>query len=319
MDIWKIISLVVLCLLLIEGLRVISMKQQIRKIRSSLARSREMDYNRQITIALIDREIEELAAEINRNLDYQKSLKLTAEQSEQQIRQSISDIAHDLRTPLTVIKGNLQRLEQEKDLTQEEERYLQISMQKADALKEMVDNFFELSVLESDHSPAVTSQINLTALLMNFLAEHESIIRQHHLTPEIRLPEVTVYVQADEQMLERILSNLLSNVVKYAKDAFRIELVVEDYPDVDPELGGEHYGGIRISNRLAEDSDVDADRLFERTYRGSRERTGTGAGLGLYIVRLLTEKQGGYVSAGIEQGDLFMKVMVPKRKKAEQS
>lgn len=85
-----------------------------------------------------------------KNLDYQKQLKLETEKAEKSIRRSVSDIAHDLRTPLMVIKGNLQMLQMEEKLSHKGEDYVGICRQKADEMREMADDFFQLSVLESD-------------------------------------------------------------------------------------------------------------------------------------------------------------------------
>ena len=177
----------------------------------------------------------------------------------------LSDIAHDLRTPLTVVKGNLQLLRKESQLSEQGMQYLKLSLEKADSLKDMVDDFFELSVLESDRDVIETKRMNLTNLLMNFVAEHEPLIREKNLNPDIRLPQSTVYVMADEQMTVRVLSNLLSNVLKYAKGSFCIELT-------EKELISGCYGGVIITNRISNGTEIDISRLFERTYRGISSR-----------------------------------------------
>ena len=98
---------------------------------------------------------------------------MESEQSRRQLEQSISDIAHDLRTPLTVVKGNLQMLEKE-ELTDKGREYLDISRRKADTLKGMVDEFFELSVLESDSKPAELRKLNVISFLSEFIIENDT-------------------------------------------------------------------------------------------------------------------------------------------------
>ena len=110
------IVLAIMCVLLL--VYIYAMKKQARGIGAELEKTRRISYNRQITVSLFDKSQNELATEINRNLNYQKSMKLEAEQSKEQLKQSISDIAHDLRTPLTVVKGNLQMLEREEALSE---------------------------------------------------------------------------------------------------------------------------------------------------------------------------------------------------------
>ena len=135
-----IIALSILVLILLAWIYII--KKNIRQVRDELKKTEDEDYNRQLKVSLIDGDVEALASEINHNLEYQRSLKLETERSRRQLEQSISDIAHDLRTPLTVVKGNLQMLEKEQ-LTDKGRDYLDISRRKADTLKGMVDEFFE--------------------------------------------------------------------------------------------------------------------------------------------------------------------------------
>lgn len=341
-----------LIIVIVLFLRNMQIKHELRRMKQELAETRNKGYNRQITIALVDRDLSALAAELNHNLDYQKEIKLRTEQMEKQMKQSISDIAHDLRTPLTVVKGNLQLLRKEPQLSEQGRQYLKLSLEKADSLKDMVDDFFELSVLESDRDEIETKRINLTNLLMNFVATHEPLIREKNLNPDIRLPQSTVYVMADEQMTYRVLSNLLSNVLKYAKDSFCIELtekeaisftespgttkgrksftespgtsegitgfteVFQKNPDSTAETSGNAlgrcYGGVIFTNRVSNGTEIDVSRLFERNYRGSRSRVGTGAGLGLYIAKLLMEKQGGKIEADIQGEELTFRIWFQK-------
>ena len=112
---YGMVGALALCVLIIAflALRLLLIKKDLRQIKEELARTREEDYNRNLRVSLSDGDVERLASEINRNLDHQKNLKLEAERSRKQLQQSISDIAHDLRTPLTVVKGNLQMREKE--------------------------------------------------------------------------------------------------------------------------------------------------------------------------------------------------------------
>lgn len=266
--------------LLVIQWRLLAIKGQLRNIRAELENTREQSYNKQLTISLLDTDVTELAKELNHNLDYQKSLKLRAEQSEKRLKQSISDIAHDLRTPLTVIKGNLQMFERHSSRSEQEQGYLDICQDKTDELKNMVDDFFEMSVLESDSTPAALSDVDVTNMLVRFIVENEAVIREKHLVPEIVLPAKSVIVKADEKMLLRMFYNLLNNVLKYAKDSFVISLKEQD-------------GMCRITfaNTMPAGMEPDIAHMFDRTYRGDGARHNAGAGLGLYIVKLLAEKQ----------------------------
>ena len=282
-----VIVLGVVCLLLLIYLFL--MKHQLRVIKRELRRTAESDYDRSLLISLFDKDLNALMVEINRNIEYQKKLKMETEQAELTLRRSVSDIAHDLRTPLAVMKGDLQLILRSQDLDDSCRNYAEICLDKTEHLKDMCDEFFELAVLESESVPAKTDRINLTNIVMSFIAENESVIRLSGMEPDISLPPKTVFIQGDKHLVERILGNLLGNVLKYSQNVFSLSLN-ED-------------GVLTISNPIS-GIIPDTDRLFERTYRADSARGGKGAGLGLYIVKLLAEKQGAEVRAEVEDGNI---------------
>lgn len=303
MNIYLIIIAILLLLVLALIIRLLLIKANIRQMKRELIATRQEGYNRQLRIALSDRDAEDLAAEINRNLDYQKDLKSSEEQSRKRLEQSVSDIAHDLRTPLTVINGNLQMLENE-ELSDKGRNYLMISSRKAAELKGMVDEFFELSVMESDTGPVETEELDAVRFLTDFLLEHETVIRDKGFEPEINLPDKAILISANRDLLGRVIGNILSNILKYATSSF----VLSVYTEKDEACGNEKCV-IRFGNRIGEDSrDLDIEHIFDRTYRGDKARSKGGAGLGLYIAKMLAEKQGASLCAELS-GDMIYFVL----------
>ncbi len=286
-------------------IRICRMKKQFRLIKEELEATRDMSYNKQVSLDLFDKDLSEMAVQLNKNLDYQKQLKLEAEKVERNIRQSVSDIAHDLRTPLTVMKGNLQMLQMEEKLSRDGVRYLEVCSSKVDEMREMADDFFQLSVLESDLEEVELRRVDMTEALLRFLADQEAVIRAKGMEPQVEFPEKSIFVLADEQLLGRIFGNLLNNIFRHAgSDVFQICL--EDNKD------GECM--VTFANEANEDEELNLEALFERTYRGSRSRSGGGAGLGLYIVKLLVQKQKGHVSAALKENMLAINVSLPLAK-----
>ncbi len=290
---WIISILLIFCCSIL-GAYIYRMKRQLKKAKKELAETRSLENNSPLRIDLVDNDLTDFVAEINRNLEYQKRLKYESEKMSETLKQSISDIAHDMRTPLTVIKGNLQ-MASNTCLSEEQRAYLQNCEKQTDTLKVMVDEFFEMSVLESDSKKAEITKVNATNLLMQFIVEHEAVIRQNHLTPDILLPEKTVIVLANEQYLIRMWSNLLQNIIKYASDTFEISMECSS-------------GRCQIcfSNPLPEQSSFEIENLFERTYRGDTDASKKGMGLGLYIVKLLADKQDISINAEIKDDKLVI-------------
>lgn len=289
-----IIILSLVCLLLLVYLFLL--KRQMRNLTSELKENRNDNYNKQLRVQLFDKDLTDLATELNYNLDHQTSLKRKASHQEQASRQAISDIAHDLRTPLTVVKGNLQLMEREGTLSKKDLEYLHICRNQTEDLKQMVDEFFELSILESDDSSVELCEVNLTSLLLNVVLEHEILIRDKGLTPEINLPDKTLIIRGNVQYLERMFGNLLNNICKYATDTFSISLKETEDSCI-----------VEFANPV-EDNTIDVAKLFDRTYMADASRNNPGTGLGLYIVKLLATKQRAKVNAEIKDSQLVFMI-----------
>ncbi len=296
MNIYVILILALLVIDMYLLIRILLMKRSVRNMTEELKFTRDEDYNRQLRVELIDSDINELANEINKNIDYQKNMKLETEKTKRQLEQSISDIAHDLRTPLTVVKGNLQMLEGE-TLSDKGREYLEISARKAETLKGMVDEFFELSVLESDNSVVEFRDVEVISFLSEIIIEYETLIRDNNLEPEISFPDTSVTIKANREMLSRVFSNLFSNIFKYAEDSFSLNVTKD-----------KDVCCIKLSNRINPDAAIDVEHIFDRTYRADKARTEGSAGLGLYIAKLLVEKQKGSIEARIENNRLVFEI-----------
>ena len=306
---WIIISgiLLIVCLALLFYIGAV--KKELKNFKEELKLTQKSDYNRQLRVSLFDKDLTALASQMNQNLDYQKKLKQRSEDAEGRWKQSVSDIAHDLRTPLTVVKGNLQLLGKEEGLTEKQRSYAKVCLDKTDALKHMVDDFFELSVLESDTTPVDTKLLDVTSFLVQFIVDHETIIREHGLQPDIQLPERSVMIWANEELLVRMLGNLLGNVLKHAQDTFQISMTTT----TDSESP---MCGIIFANQ-SNNEDLDETQLFTRAYQGNRARSAEGAGLGLYIVKLLADKQRAEVFARKEENELQIGIRFPMKQEKE--
>lgn len=316
---WKIICAVavVLCILLLIYLW--RMKRELSKIKEELKATTDKSYNRQISVDLQDKDLVGMATQLNKNLDYQKQLKLETEKAEKSIRRSVSDIAHDLRTPLTVMKGNLQMLRMEETLSDKGMQYVDACMLKADEMREMADDFFQLSLLESDLEEVERKRVDITEALLQFLAAQEAVIRTKGMEPEVIFPQRSIFVLADEKLLNRMFGNLLNNVLRHAKEEtfqIRLEEAVTGAGRLraDALSGAEQECVITFSNVVDASETLQVDALFNRTYRGEKARTGSGAGLGLYIVKLLAEKQKGCVKARLQENKLEISVIFPLSK-----
>lgn len=291
---WRIaaIAAIICCMMLVVYL--LALKRQMRNITDELDRTAKHSYNRLVRIPLFDNDLNSLTSAINREIDDRKRMKIKSEETEKALRQAISDIAHDLRTPLSVIKGELQIMNSNSDNDPEQKSYIDVCIRKTDELKNMADGFFELALLESRDECPEMKRINLTNLLMQFIAENEGLIRLNSLEPEIIFPDSTVFAMGDEEYLKRILGNLLGNVIKYSSGSFTLRLT--------------DNGEISIANPVGNAEAIDTERIFDRSYRADPSRKSGSAGLGLYIVRLLCDKISAEASASADTNSLTVTI-----------
>lgn len=314
---WKIISAVLAVFCVGVLIRIWRMKRELRKIKEELKETTDKSYNRQVRVDLFDKDLTAMITQLNKNLDYQKQLKLETEKAEKSIRRSVSDIAHDMRTPLTVMKGNLQMLRMEETLSEKGAQYVDACVLKADEMREMADDFFQLSLLESDLEAVERKRVDMTEALLQFLVTQEAVIRTKGMEPDVVFPQKSIFALADENLLGRMFGNLLNNVLRHAKgDTFQIRLEELDAtgtgrPSRDTLAVVDSECVITFSNMVDAPETLNVEALFERTYRGEKARTGNGAGLGLYIVKLLAEKQKGRVKARLQENILEISVIFP--------
>lgn len=284
---------------------IIILKAQIRKAGRGIQLNKDTYYNRQITIELIDKDLNELISNFNSNLDYQKKLKFEAEQSENRLKQSISNIAHDLRTPITVIKGNLQLLTKINGMSDDERAHLKICMEKINVLGAMIDEFYEMSYYESEDVGVVLETVDANEFLAAFLIENESLIKERDIEPKIKMPNYSVFIKADKNMLQRMLANLLTNALRHGQKQLCISLGADDKNVV-----------FEFENEADDIQNINIDRIFERTYRKDAARTGGGpGGLGLYIVKVLAGKQGAEAFGKINDGNIIIGIKFERRSK----
>ena len=177
-------------------------------------------------------------------------------------------------------------------------------LKKADAMRELVESFFELSVMESGQSELAEEPVNFTNIVSEAVVDFIPRFEAAELKPDIDLGGKSLYIAGDRTALRRIVQNLLSNALKYT--AGRVKVTLE-----------ENAGKIILTvvNEVKPDTSPDMERLFERFYTADDSRNSGSAGLGLYIVKLLAEKMQGAVSASLENKTLSIYVVFQEEKK----
>ena len=284
------------------AVRTVVMRREIRSMSRQLEDLSSGRTEKKISLTLVDARLNGLAAQINENMELQKQLRIDARKSEQRLKDSIAGVSHDLRTPLTAIIGYIQMLERS-GLNGEQQEKATIILKKANAMRELVESFFELSVIESGQSELAEEAVNFTNIVSEAVVDFIPRFEAAELEPDVNLGDKSLYIAGDTTALGRIVQNLLSNALKYT--AGRVKVALE-------ERDGEII--LTVVNEVRPDTPPDMERIFERFYTGDDCRNSGSAGLGLYIVKLLAEKMQGAVSASLENKMLSVYVVFQEEK-----
>ncbi|MES9682110.1 sensor histidine kinase [Gottfriedia acidiceleris] len=206
----------------------------------------------------------------------------------------ITNVSHDIRTPLNSIITYVDLLKKEKDPIKVQE-YVEVLDQKSQRLKLLTDDLFEAAKASSGTIPVHLERIDILSLLTQGLGEVNAKVEALDLTFKINHPQNKLYVAADGKLLWRSVENLLSNIFKYALRGSRVYIDIED-------MGNDIL--LTFKNISAYELNISADELMERFKRGDESRNSQGSGLGLSIAKSLIEIQKGQFSIQVD-GDLF--------------
>lgn len=277
--------------------------EYIRKLRRSIQQVTSGNYGVQCEVEYDD-ELGSLAANINvlsktllakekesEKLKEKERAALDIERNaERQKNELITNVAHDLRTPLTTIVGYLELIKDDTALSKEDvHKYSGIAYEKSIRLQEMMDDLFEFTKLDNADIKLNKSMINLSGLIMQMTDEFYPSFKDCNITPIVDLPEENIYVQGDGQLLARVFDNLISNALKYGYHNTDLKIEVS---------GDEKYATVKVINHGDTIASEDIPLLFNKFYRtdSSRNSKTGGTGLGLAITKNIADLHHGDIS-----------------------
>lgn len=217
----------------------------------------------------------------------------------------ISNVSHDIKTPLTSIITYIDLLKKEGPQGEHAAEYIDIIDQKSQRLKQLTENLFEAAKAASGNLPCKIEAINLAELVSQALGETDEKLHAKGLNVIVNNKAESSMVKADGQLLWRVIDNLLSNVCKYALDGSRVYI---DIAQVNTSKGIP-YVGLQVKNISKEQLNITAEELMERFTRGDESRNTDGSGLGLAIAKDLTQLMHGSFDVSVD-GDLFKALLV---------
>ncbi len=238
-----------------------------------------------------DKNFENLLNDINKYLEKSQTDKIRYIRREEEIRKDIENISHDLRTPLTSIRGYLELMNDESIKSEEKQSYISIVERRAKGLQNLIQTFYDLSRLESDNYNLNIEVIDINKELREQLLVFYNDFERKSINVNIDLCKEQAYVKLDKNAIERVFTNLIQNCIKYSKGNFRVLSYKKDKEII-----------ITFANDVQGLEKEEAKLLFNRFYMKDSSRNSQSSGLGLTITKFLVEAMGGMIKAEIEEG-----------------
>lgn len=240
-------------------------------------------------------EFKQLAEDVNAMTSGLKIAVQSEVKSERLKTELITNVSHDIKTPLTSIISYVDLLKREGLTSPNAPKYLDVLDRKSSRLKTLTEDLFEAAKATSGSIEPNFSKVNINALISQILGELDEKIQESRLTFKVNSDKDRIYAKADGRLLSRVMENLLSNIFKYALKESRVYI---DISETEKEVF------VNFKNISAYELNIPVDELMERFKRGDESRSSEGNGLGLAIAKSLMEIQEGLLDINID-GDLF--------------
>ena len=271
-------------------IKVRLLQKTMDEIAQELGERLSTDTNVLLSVSSRDRHARRLADDLNRQLRSLRGQRRRFQSGDRELKEAVTNISHDLRTPLTAICGYLDLLERE-DNPPETKRYLALIANRAEAMKQLTEELFRYSVIMSAEGMEL-ELVDMVSVLEESVAGFYGPLKGRGIEPVINLPDGPVIRQLDRGLLSRVFGNILSNALKYSAGDLKIVLSAS--------------GGISFSNTAPGLDGVQVGRLFDRFFTVEAARGSTG--LGLSIARTLVERMGGVIAAEYQAEVLTIRV-----------
>lgn len=277
---WKIMVFFLLVIIFALLLKIFYMRKAIKEIKRGFSEKLYTDTNTPIMLSSYDKLVSSLANDINVELKELQKQKHRYIQGDKELKNAITNISHDLRTPLTTICGYLSLLDKE-EKSEHIARQLSIIKNRTFALKQLVEELFRYTTIISDTENSVYIEPVINNVLEDCISSYYAIFKEKGITPNINLCEQKIVRSVDKTALLRIFNNVIDNAIKYSEGDLTISLF--------------ENGKIVFSNHTSDLNEIQIGKLFDRFYTVNTARKSTG--LGLSIAKALIEKMDGNISA----------------------
>lgn len=273
--------------------KLILIKKSIKEIRVQLTSILKSDTNNLLTISSSDKDVKELANSLNIELKELREQRLKYENGNQELKKSITNVSHDMRTPLTAISGYIDLIKNQNEKDKQKE-YLGILERKTNDLILLTEQLFDFSKTIDIGTKIEKHTYCINELLEETLANYYIIFKENNIVPNINITEEKIYKDIDKNTIIRVFENILSNVIKYSNGDFKVLLNSD--------------GKIIFSNKATSLDATTVEKIFNRYYTVENAKKSTG--LGLSIAKQLVELNNGTILAKYLNGELVIEILI---------
>lgn len=284
-----LIIMFIICVSLL--LKIYFMKRSIKEIQKSLKDILKQNTNNLLTISSSDKDMKNLANDLNFELKKLRKQRLQFETGNQELKSSITNISHDMRTPLTAISGYIDLIK-ESNTNEKKENYLKIIENKANDLIFLTDQLFDFSKTMDISSNIVKENCLVNEILEETLANYYIIFKSKKIIPQIEITQNRIYKVINKNTIVRVFENILSNVTKYSNGDFKV--ILDD------------DGKITFSNKATSLDATTVEKIFNRYYTVENAKKSTG--IGLSIAKQLVELNDGTINAKYIKEHLIIEI-----------
>lgn len=285
-----IICIVLIIVIIFLFIKIVLMRKSMGEIASSLDNILDGDTNAVITVSSVDGSVRKLAARLNKQLRGLRARRIRYENGDRELKEAVTNISHDLRTPLTSISGYLELLSQE-EKSETVEKYLDIIDNRTQTLKELTEELFRYAVILAQDEITL-EMLDIKAVLEESILSFYGAMNEAGIVPELSITKNSVIRQSNRAALSRIFGNIIGNALKYSDGDLSVELSDD--------------GQVTFKNHAHNLDKLRVEKLFDRFYTVQEAHGSTG--LGLSIARSLVEQLGGSIGAEYEDGVLRIEV-----------
>lgn len=275
---------------------LIAYRRQVKTTCRHLAFLKKHKTNLRLGLSLPFSELNELVDGINEIIDQAREVERATQHSEDSLKETITNLSHDIRTPLTSMDGYFQLLAQSES---EEERrhYIAIIQSRIGSLKDMLEEMFTYTKLQNNNYELSMEQIDFGKCVFDTVFSFYDDFQKKGIEPELDFQDGRMLINGNEEAVRRMLQNIIKNALDYGGSKIKLELLKED-----------SYTIFRCSNDVENAEEIDMSKVFVRFYKADTARTHSSTGLGLSIAKGLAERMGGTVTASMTESIFTIEV-----------